>query len=445
MRQTILNLILLYGQFILLCNAQTIKPTKNVAITAEDEKFRDPEGYAAIRELHSQMDDDKSGSVDRAESADFLKSDMKVAGTDRAVRENAFHHKTDESVTVDDLWESWFQSPEREWTTYEMVNWITTVVRLPQYADNLVKAKSSGIVLPRMAVQNSSYLIEVLKVKNSVHRQKIQLKALDVVLFGVHVSSTMKDVALAILAASFIALCVVFVTHRKKSHKQLEELSGQLAVLNNMERNFDNTSSEDLEQLKYQLQEMEQQLDAQSNFDPSSGRLGDLQPLLRVTFEKEFSYVQTSKAECFNELKLSREFVDKMRKKQTSFLNSLKLATGATTGTENIDLKIFRLKERMESIKLEIAELHNRYAQMENILGFQIMGPTEIKREELYRGMPTSTSSSYIPSLINNGGHKNSKEQFYQEGTYSLNPSCYSHYSVETANSTSSSSDGAEL
>ena len=43
-----------------------------VAVTAEDEKLRDPEGYAAIRELHSQMDDDKSGSIDRAESADVI-------------------------------------------------------------------------------------------------------------------------------------------------------------------------------------------------------------------------------------------------------------------------------------------------------------------------------------------------------------------------------------
>ncbi|KAI6240899.1 Stromal interaction molecule-like protein [Aphelenchoides fujianensis] len=433
-------LLLINSQHILLLDAQTVKPTKHVAITAEDEKWRDPEGYAAIRELHSQMDDDKSGSIDRAESADvrpaFLKVDLKVAGSDRAVRENAFHHKTDESVTVDDLWESWFQSTEREWTTYDMVNWLTNVVRLPQYAENLLNAKSTGIVLPRMAVQNSSYIIEILKVKNSVHRQKIQLKALDVVLFGVHDSSTMKDLALAILAASFIALL------RGKSTKQLEELSSQLAVLNTMENNFDAGSAEDLEHLKDQIREMEQQLDAQSNYDPANGMFNDLQPLLRLTYEKELAYVQMSKAECLNEMKVARDFVDKMRRKQGSLLNSLKLATGATTGTDSIDLKIFKLKERMESIKLEIAELHNRYVQIENILGFQIM--TEGKREEIYRGVPSSPSSSYLSSLSN--GHKNSKEQFFQEGMYYAPASLCSHYAPETADSTSSSSsDGAEL
>lgn len=41
-----------------------------VLITAEDEKLRDPEGYAAIVQLHHQMDDDQSGSIDRYESTD---------------------------------------------------------------------------------------------------------------------------------------------------------------------------------------------------------------------------------------------------------------------------------------------------------------------------------------------------------------------------------------
>lgn len=74
---------------------------------------------------------------------------MKVTGNEIEARENAFHHKTDESVTVDDLWESWFQSSAREWTTYDLINWINNVVRLPQYANNLLDAKCSGISLPR--------------------------------------------------------------------------------------------------------------------------------------------------------------------------------------------------------------------------------------------------------------------------------------------------------
>ncbi|CAD5215334.1 unnamed protein product [Bursaphelenchus okinawaensis] len=377
------------------------KTTKQVVVTSADEKKRDPEGFAAIKELHSLLDDDKSGSIDRSESADFLKEDLKVMGTDKTVRENAFHHKTDESVTVDDLWESWFESPEREWTTPEMVYWLTNVVRLPQYAEHFVNAKLTGIAFPRMAVPNNSYIAEMLKIKNSVHRQKLQLKALDVVLFGVHEGTSLKDIALAILAASLIVLAVVFISHKNKSHKQLEELSTQLSELNAMERNFGEENTEDLEVLQTKLREMEQQLDARSNYDPSSV-LSDLQPLLRVTYEKELFYVHVNKVQCLDEMKQAREYVDKMRKKQSNLFNSIKLATGATSGTDSIDFKIFKLKERMEKIRNDFTELHNRYAQMENITGMQIMGPTDGLYEHS-TGIPSNNSSSYLPSLISQG------------------------------------------
>lgn len=39
-----------------------------VVITAEEEKARDVAGYTAIAEIHREMDDDHSGSIDRAES-----------------------------------------------------------------------------------------------------------------------------------------------------------------------------------------------------------------------------------------------------------------------------------------------------------------------------------------------------------------------------------------
>lgn len=51
-------------------NSDKTQPTRNVVITAEEEKLRDPEGFAAIKELHRLMDDDQSGSIDRFESAD---------------------------------------------------------------------------------------------------------------------------------------------------------------------------------------------------------------------------------------------------------------------------------------------------------------------------------------------------------------------------------------
>jgi Ni,Fe-hydrogenase I large subunit len=89
---------------------------------------------------------------------------------------------------------------------------------------------------------------------------------------------------------------------------------------------------------------MEQQLDSQSNYDPSTGHFQDLQPLLRRTYEREMAYVSKKREEYSNEMKAARDFVSKLTKKQSSFFNSIKLATGTTIGTANIDQKIFQLK-----------------------------------------------------------------------------------------------------
>jgi hypothetical protein len=96
--------------------------------------------------------------------------------------------------------------------------------------------------------------------------------------------------------------------------------------------------------LKDRIREMEQQLDAQSNCDPSTEMFQGLQPLLRRTYEIEMDYVNKKREACSLEMKSAKEFVNKMSRKQSGFFNSLKLATGTTTGTDNIDQKIFKLK-----------------------------------------------------------------------------------------------------
>lgn len=69
-----------------------------------------------------------------------------------------------------------------------------------------------------------------------------------------------------------------------------------------------------------------------------------LQPLLRRTYECESSYINAQKVECLNEMQEATDFVDKMRKKQAGLMASLKIVTGTTSGTDEIDRKIFALK-----------------------------------------------------------------------------------------------------
>lgn len=90
-----------------------------------------------------------------------------------------------------------------------------------------------------MAVQNSSYVSNILGVRSFVHRQKIQLKALDVVLFGFHDrSSRLKDIALAALVVLLVSVLVLFKAHRNRSTRKMEELASRLSELASMETDF---------------------------------------------------------------------------------------------------------------------------------------------------------------------------------------------------------------
>lgn len=91
-----------------------------------------------------------------------------------------------------------------------------------------------------MALQNSSFISNVVGIKNFVHRQKIQLKALDLVLFGFYDNtSRIKDYALALLLGILVSVLILFKIHRNKAQQRMEELSTMLSELKSMETEFE--------------------------------------------------------------------------------------------------------------------------------------------------------------------------------------------------------------
>uniref|UniRef100_A0A915ECW2 SAM domain-containing protein n=1 Tax=Ditylenchus dipsaci TaxID=166011 RepID=A0A915ECW2_9BILA len=383
------------------------KPTRNVEITAEQESS---EIQMALQQSKSFIDSwtmislaqsiglslqiegitEKEGGFAPLQKVtknflvanQFLTEDLKIGGSDRARREKAFHHNNDESITVDDLWEAWFQSEERDWTEKEVVEWLKTAVKLPQYTTNFINAKVSGIALPRMAIQNSSYIANVLGIKNFVHRQKLQLKALDVVLFGFQdMTSRLKDIALAALVVLLVTILVVFKAHKNRSRRQMEQMSTRLTELMSMENDFEGAQQkleqrrhshvDHIEELKTQLMEAERRIEM-NGYDSVSYAL---QPLLRRTYELENGYINAQKLECLNEMREAKDYVDKMRRKQTGLVASFKIATGTTSGTDDIDTRIFSLKARMEKIKMCMDECQQRWIEVESLTGFSITGP----------------------------------------------------------------------
>ena len=91
-----------------------------------------------------------------------------------------------------------------------------------------------------MAIQNSSYLASVLGIKNFVHRQKLQLKALDVVLFGFHEvpASHIKDIAVGVMTIACLILGYLLTQSHKRSKQQVEDLNKKLTELSSMETDF---------------------------------------------------------------------------------------------------------------------------------------------------------------------------------------------------------------
>lgn len=106
-------------------------------------------------------------------------------------------------ISVRELWEAWLKSEVHNWTVEQTTEWLTTNVDLPQYANTFKIHRVNGATLPRyclnilqkrekskselnfrLAVNNMHYLNNVLGIKDPIHKQKIALKAMDVVLFG---------------------------------------------------------------------------------------------------------------------------------------------------------------------------------------------------------------------------------------------------------------------
>lgn len=105
-------------------------------------------------------------------------------------------------ISVKELWEAWLKSEVHNWTVEQTTEWLTNSLELPQYVPSFITHKVTGANLPRywfifkiitsvllfyifyrLAANNVNYL-NYLGIKDPIHKQKIVLKAMDVVLFG---------------------------------------------------------------------------------------------------------------------------------------------------------------------------------------------------------------------------------------------------------------------
>ncbi|KAJ7995279.1 hypothetical protein DPEC_G00242890 [Dallia pectoralis] len=194
--------------------------------------------FEAIRSIHKQMDDDANGNVDVSETDGFLREDLNY--NDPKAKHSSFHGD-DQFITVEDLWNTWKSSEVYNWTTDEVAKWLNDYVELPQYQEGFSKMQFNGSVMPRLAVKNTTLTMSILKILDRSHVQKLQLKALDTVLFGappMNKHNHLKDFMLVVSIVIGIGGCWFAYIQNRYSKEHMKKMITDLDGLQRAEQSL---------------------------------------------------------------------------------------------------------------------------------------------------------------------------------------------------------------
>ncbi|KAI5639822.1 STIM1 orai1-activating region domain-containing protein [Phthorimaea operculella] len=388
--------------------------------------LQDRAGLEAITQLHRQLDDDANGNVDLSESDDFLREELQYdSGYEK--RQRAFHHNDDMHISVKELWEAWLRSEVHNWTVEQTVDWLSQSVDLPQYKQLFMQHRVTGATLPRLAVNNMQYLSNVLGIKDPIHKQKLALKAMDVVLFGPPKGSRWKDWLLAsLLMGALVGGWAALRAGRasrdqlKRMLRDMEQLRKAEMALDDMQKELErarlaqesattekknlekrlreagdtpllNSASSDLEvtQLKAEIEMLRAELRR------AEGELEDrcwappqgLQQWLQLTHEVENRAYLRKKQQAEMQLQLAREACEKLRKKRSSLVGAFVSTHGKSI--DDVDRSIVEARTALNEVTQELQERMHRWKQIERLCGFNIVNNNGLQYLEtaLYRNM----------------------------------------------------------
>ncbi|CAN8006268.1 unnamed protein product [Ixodes hexagonus] len=376
-------------------------------------------GYEAIQALHQQLDDDDNGSVDVAETDEFLRDELQYEnGYERQKK----FHGNDKYISLEELWQSWQVSEVHNWTVEETIEWLVSCVELPQYVKAFEENGVDGSTLPRMAVANNNFLSSVLGIKDVIHKQKLTLKAMDVVLFGPPKHHNyVKDVLLVMSLVIAIGGCwFAYIQHNysqshlKKMMKDMDSLQKAEEALTDLQKELDKAKMEQetavilkqrledeilaakqerelwtsdpdqtstlVERLQDEVQKLREQLvAAQSALSSAARGAGGhgwmpppaLQHWLQLTYELELRHYNSKKAAAEKQLFAAKEGCEKLRKKRSSFMGSFRIAHGSSI--DDIDNRILQAKAALSEVTKDLQERLQRWKQIERLCCFSIV------------------------------------------------------------------------
>ncbi|XP_046447156.1 stromal interaction molecule homolog isoform X13 [Daphnia pulex] len=386
----------------------------------------------AIRTLHGKLDDDANGNIDLSESDEFLREELHYEGGHER-RQKAFHRDDDMHISVRELWDIWTRSEVHNWTIEQTTEWLSHFVQLPQYVSQFQQHNIDGTKLPRLAVNNVLYISGVLGIKDPIHRQKIAVKAMDVVLFGTPKDSSnyVKDVTLITLLVLALAGALYTYKSNRHSKQHLNKLMEHMEILSSAEKELqelqvklqharqeqDITLSEK-QQLERKLEEevrgsnaslyqpdplaelelrrLREEVDIlRGELQRAEGELEDrlcwtppvdLQHWLQLTYELEQRVYNKKRLQAEKQLEQAKDACEKLNRKRSSFVASFVSTHGRAI--DDVDKSILEARSSLMEVKQDLQERTTRWRQIESLCGFSIS---------------TNPGLSYLETLLRSG------------------------------------------
>ncbi|XP_029704811.1 stromal interaction molecule 1-like isoform X5 [Takifugu rubripes] len=375
--------------------------------------------FEAICSIHKLMDEDDDGTVDMTETDEFLREDLKYH--DSKAKHSSFH-RVDLHISLEDMWSSWKSSEVYNWTLQQVEDWLLISVELPQYTESFRKHQLDGKALPRLAVKNTTLTVTLLRILDRSHAQKLQLKALDIVLFGPPPAgrhNQWKDLVLVMSILMALGGCYFAYIQKRKSRSDLGRLMKDLEGLQRAEQSLlelqeklqkaqeeqrcvqvekvkveeelrseiDSAKEEahrlrelregaetersqqiyeeqELEQVRMALRKAERELESRARLPPPDC----LQKWLQLTHEVEVQYYNIKKQSAERQLLQAREGAEKIKKKKSSLFGTFHVAHSSSM--DDVDHKILSAKQALAEVTAALREKLHRWQQIESLTGF---------------------------------------------------------------------------
>lgn len=154
--------------------------------------------------------------------------------------------------------------------------WLEHSVKLPQYTTSFKKHKITGRHLPYIAINSGQILQNTLLISDGQHKQKIQLRAMDIILFGppVHHGHFWKDIILVICIASCVSGIVYAMRQRRLFQTRMDSFIADLRL-----------KEEEVRRLKSRFEELEREREDVPDRGTKEGGEEDDHPIMMLPTE----------------------------------------------------------------------------------------------------------------------------------------------------------------